>query len=148
MKHYYVSLIDVTGFVKAQYRDIVLMALNNNRDNNQPQLRKQTWVLDHIPFMELLLREIFEQQPGRPGSVLGRTKSASYLMEQGLNSEQATYLSAEAFKQVVDTLSIHVPGIEFNNEERFAYGLCDEYDILVTDNGEMDGANLADHTDS
>jgi len=132
MKHYCISLLDVVHWVKGQYRDYVIATLQSGQSNSAVRFPNSSWEFNHMPFFEALMTEIFVSPQSASQNALTESPSVAALMQVGLGRDFASYISREAFKLCVDIISSHLPEIRFGDEESFSYGLCDEYDILIT----------------
>lgn len=132
MKHYCISLLEVVQWVRGQYRNYVLAVMQGTQPHNGTPFPNNSWDLDHLPFFDALMKEIFAAQATDARRSLTPSPAVAVLMSAGLPREYATFVAQEAFKLCVDTIGVHLPEIQFGDEESFSYGLCDEYDILIT----------------
>ena len=83
--------------------------------------------------MDHLLSEIFSSQVTKlptPGSL---SPTQAYLVQHGVDVETTQRLVAQAYKEVIDAIVTFVPDVIFGDEDSFQYGLCDVYDLMITD---------------
>lgn len=133
MKHYNVSLVEVIQGLKSRYRDYVIAAVQRQQGFTPLPFPNQSWEFDHIPYMEALLKEIFNQSALSTMTVGQQSPATQMLMRAGVDHQYATWMTAEAFKGVIDVLVTFVPDIEFGNPDAFQYGLHSVYDLMVTE---------------
>ena len=130
MRKYLISLLEPVQCIKSRYKDYVLHAVQNNLRQTFPN---QSWELAHGTYLQPLLPETSTRDAQRLESISKDSPAVSYLMQCGVDRDNASRMSSETYQDVIDALLLAVPDLIFGDEDSFQYGLCDVYDILVFD---------------
>lgn len=127
--HILISLADPVGFVRSQYREYALEALN--RYCGQGALPFKTVEYDAIDFFVALVQEI--NSADETADSLGTPpQSTNLLLRAGLDVKAATWIAFEAHKGITDAISTMVPEATFGAGGEYSYAFIDGHDLLIT----------------
>lgn len=129
MVTYMVSFAGVVGLLKETYREQTAVMIANRH----PHVPLMTEALNYncVPYLTQLLEEIFTQGPDSHEDD-NVPLSTRRLIADGLPKEIALPVAHQAYLLVIDALSLMVPNLSFGYLDRHQFGMCGEYDAMIT----------------